>query len=552
MSRHRSSPPPTALPAWAALRRHAAAMRRRSLRGLFAADPDRFARFSLRLDDLLVDFSKQRITAETMDLLRDLARQAGVAERRAAQFAGEHVNVTEDRAALHMALRNAPDRPMAVDGRDVMPDVTQVLERMESFVAAVRDGAWRGAGGKLIADVVNIGIGGSDLGPAMAVQALAPFVDRERSFHFVSNIDDAALAPVLARCRPETTLFVVVSKTFTTQETLANARAARTWLTAALGEAAVARHFVAVSTNREGVADFGIDPANMFGFWDWVGGRYSLWSAVGLAIALAIGFARFREFLAGGHEMDEHFRTAPLEANLPATLALLDIWNGNFLGARAHAVLPYDQNLARLPAYLQQLVMESNGKGVTADGRPVDWATAPVLFGEPGTNGQHAFYQLLHQGTQAVPADFLAAAESLTPIGEHHALLLANCLAQSAALMKGRTAAEARAGLKAQGLSGPELESALPHRVFSGGRPSTTILYRRLDPRTLGRLIALYEHKVFVEGVVWRIDSFDQWGVELGKQLAKEILPPLKGEPAARLDSSTAGLIAYLREGARR
>jgi glucose-6-phosphate isomerase len=536
----------TTLPAWQALVRHFETVQSLNMRDLFAAEPQRFARFSLRLDDLLLDFSKNRMTGETFDLLVRLAGEAGVEERRAAMFEGARINSTENRAVLHVALRNRSERPILVDGKDVMPDVRRVLEQMRIFSEAVRSGAWRGASGQTITDVVNIGIGGSDLGPVMVTEALKPFAQEGLSSHFVSNVDASHIHQVLKRCRPETTLFIIASKTFTTQETLANAQTARAWTVAALGEDAVARHFVALSTNREAVAAFGIDTDNMFAFWDWVGGRYSLWSAIGLSIAISIGFSRFEDLLTGAFDMDEHFRTAPLAANMPVVLALLGIWYIDFFGAITHAVLPYDQYLHRFPAYLQQADMESNGKSVTREGTPVDYQTGPVLFGEAGTNGQHAFYQLIHQGTRLVPADFLAAARSQNPIGDHQSLLLSNFFAQTEALMTGKSADVVRGELSRQGLSGDALEAAIPHRVFSGNRPTNSLLYAELTPRTLGRLIALYEHKIFVQGVIWQINSFDQWGVELGKQLAKVILPELAGpSPVTGHDGSTNGLIGH-------
>jgi len=539
---------PTLLPAWGKLAERARTVGQIPMRTLFAEDSGRFFAYSLRLGDLLVDYSKQRIDWETLGLLIELAREAGVETARDAMFAGERINVTEDRAVLHVALRNQSDRPMLVDGVDVMPEVRAVLARMKTFSDQVRSGAWRGATGKPIATVINIGIGGSDLGPVMVTEALTPYRSRDLAVRFISNVDGSQAAEVLRLCDPETTLVIVASKTFTTQETLANAHTVRAWLVAALGEEAVARHFVALSTNAPAVAAFGIDPANMFEFWDWVGGRYSLWSAIGLSIAVAVGFERFEELLAGAFEMDEHFRTAPLAANLPVLLALIGVWNNNFLGAQALAVLPYDQYLHRLPAYLQQLDMESNGKGTARDGARATWQTGPILFGEAGTNGQHAFYQLIHQGTRLIACDFLVAAETHNPQGDHHRLLLSNVLAQAEALMRGKTEAEARADLEAAGLSGAALEALVPHRVFPGNRPSTTLLYRRLDPRTLGKLIALYEHKVFVQGVLWDVYSFDQWGVELGKVLAKAILPELTGErPVGGHDSSTTGLIRAVR-----
>ncbi len=536
----------TELPAWQALTRHHAVMQDRQMRDLFAADAERFQRFSLRLGDFLLDYSKNRVTAETMRLLVQLAHEAGVETWRERMFSGQRINNTENRAVLHVALRNRADRPILVDGQDVMPEVNRVLAQMRAFSEAVRGGAWRGATGHTVTDVVNIGIGGSDLGPLMASEALEPFHQEGLASHFVSNVDGSHIHQVLQRCRPERTLFIVASKTFTTQETLANAQTARGWIVGALGEAAVARHFVALSTNGPAVTAFGIDPANMFAFWDWVGGRYSLWSAIGLSVAIAIGFERFEQMLAGAFAMDEHFRTAPLEANMPVILALLGIWYIDFFGAAAHAVLPYDQYLHRFPAYLQQADMESNGKSVTRDGRPVDYATGPVLFGEAGTNGQHAFYQLIHQGTRLVPADFIAAARSQNPVGDHHLLLLSNFFAQTEELMLGKSAEAVATELSRQGLSGAALAAAIPHRVFAGNRPTNSLLYPELDPFTLGRLIALYEHKIFVQGVVWQVNSFDQWGVELGKQLAKAILPELPGPaPVAAHDASTNGLINH-------
>jgi glucose-6-phosphate isomerase len=535
--------------AWRALERHAEAMAGVHLRELFAADPDRFARFSRREGDLLLDYSKNRVTEETIGLLLDLAREGELEAWRARMFAGDRINTTENRAVLHVALRNRTNRPIVVDGRDVMADVNAVLAKMREFSEQVRGGAWRGHTGEAVSDVVNIGIGGSDLGPLMVCEALRPYQRPDLRPHFVSNVDGADLLDTLAGLDPARTLFVVASKTFTTQETMTNAASARLWLVERLGdETAIAKHFVAVSTNAEAVAAFGIDRANMFAFWDWVGGRYSLWSAIGLPIALAVGFERFEELLAGGHAMDEHFRTAPLERNMPVILGLLGIWYRDFVGACSHAVLPYDQHLHRLPAYLQQADMESNGKSTRRDGQRVDYATGPIIWGEAGTNGQHAFYQLIHQGTELIPADFMAAAESLTPLGDHHDKLLANFFAQTEALAFGKTAEEVRAELEADGLAGAALEALLPHKVFEGNRPTSSILYRRLDPATLGKLIALYEHKIFTQGVLWGINSFDQWGVELGKQLAKVILPQLAGsEPIGSHDSSTNGLINHMK-----
>jgi glucose-6-phosphate isomerase len=533
---------PTQLPAWRALEAHARSLAPEQMRDMFARDPGRFDAFSLRLDDLLFDYSKNRIAHETMALLTDLARQSGIEEWRGRMFSGEAVNSTERRAVLHVALRNRSNRPIMVNGHDVMPDVNAVLAKMKDFSARVRSGEWTGATGKPIATVVNIGIGGSDLGPVMVSEALKPYHQPGLAVRFVSNVDGTHVAETLKLCDPETTLFIIASKTFTTQETIANATTAKQWLVAALGAAAVPKHFVALSTNEAKVHEFGIDTANMFEFWDWVGGRYSLWSAIGLSIAVAIGFDRFEELLAGAHAMDEHFRTAPLGANMPVVLALLGLWYNNFLGAQAYAVLPYDQYLHRLPAYLQQLDMESNGKGTARDGTPVTWQTGPIVFGEPGTNGQHAFYQLIHQGTKPIPCDFLASATTHNPVGEHHLMLLANFLAQPEALMRGKSLDEVKA--EVPGLT--DAEAA--HRVFTGNRPTNTLLYKTLDPRTLGMIVALYEHKVFVQGVLWDVNSFDQWGVELGKQLAKKILPELTAPgPVAAHDASTNGLIAAIK-----
>ncbi|MGF1474675.1 MAG: glucose-6-phosphate isomerase [Geminicoccaceae bacterium] len=531
--------------AWTALNDHRALTGGHNLRELFAAHPDRFAAFSFQAEGLLVDFSKQRSTGETVSLLLDLARQAELERWRDAMFEGQKINVTEDRAVLHTALRNRGNEPVTVDGQDVMPAVNQILERMSDFVGRVRSGSWKSHSGETITDIVNIGIGGSDLGPLMVTEALKPDQRADLRLHFVSNVDGAHLVHTLARLDPARTLFVIASKTFTTQETMTNATSARNWLIEALGsDADVAKHFVAVSTNAEAVTAFGIDEQNMFGFWDWVGGRYSLWSAIGLPIALAVGFELFEELLDGAHRMDQHFREQPLETNLPVLMGLIGIWNRNFLGASNVAVLPYEQNLSRFAAYLQQGDMESNGKTIRRDGQRVDYDTGPIIWGEPGTNGQHAFYQLIHQGTELVPADFLAAAVSRTPLGDHHDKLLANVLAQAEALAFGKTETEARAELGVEGLSGDALEALLPHKLFEGNRPSTTILYRHLDAATLGKLIALYEHKIFVQGIIWNINSYDQWGVELGKQLAKRILPELAGGgQISSHDSSTNGLI---------
>ena len=534
----------TDLKAWKDLEKNYAAIRGETMRDMFAADPNRFEEFSISLDSLLLDYSKNRINGETMKLLIDLAKEAGLEKARDAMFSGEKINTTENRAVLHTALRNRSDRPVYVDGKDVMPQIKAVLEKMKTFSTAVRDGQWKGATGKAMTDVVNIGIGGSDLGPVMVVEALKHYQKKGLNTHFVSNVDGTHIVETLKDLNPETTLFIVASKTFTTQETLTNAKTARDWLAAALGEDAVAKHFVALSTNTEEVKKFGIDPANMFEFWDWVGGRYSLWSAIGLSIAIAVGYDNFVELLTGGFEMDEHFRNAPLEKNIPVILGVLGVWYHNFFGAEAYAVLPYDQYLHRLPAYLQQADMESNGKGVSKDGKPVSYTTGPILFGEPGTNGQHSFYQLIHQGTHLIPCDFIVPAVSLNETGDHHPILLSNVFAQAEALMKGKTAAEVRAEFEAQGADEEKIQKLLNHKIFSGNRPSNVILVEKITPKTLGRLIAMYEHKIFVQGVIWNVNSYDQWGVELGKQLAKKILPEIQSAATATgHDSSTNGLI---------
>jgi glucose-6-phosphate isomerase len=534
--------------AWRALQAHSAAMGERHLRELFAQDPDRFSRFSLHLGDLLLDYSKHRITEDTMELLFDLARWVDLEGWRDRMFAGQKINSTENRAVLHVALRNRSGRPILVDGTDVVPGIETVLEKMRLFSERVRGGSWRGATGETITDVVNIGIGGSDLGPVMVCEALKPYQRPDLRPHFVSNVDGAHLTHTLAGLDPARTLFIVASKTFTTQETMTNAASARAWLTATLGEDAVAQHFVAVSTNATEVGRFGIDTANMFEFWDWVGGRYSLWSAVGLPVVLAVGFERFRELLEGAHEMDEHFRSTPLDQNMPIVMGLLGVWYRNFLGSSTLALLPYDQHLSRFAAYFQQGDMESNGKSVRRDGSRADYATGPVIWGEPGTNGQHAFFQLLHQGTELIPSDFLAAAQSQTPLGDHHNKLLANFLAQTEALAFGKTESEVRDELAKKGMSGAALEALLPHKVFEGNRPTTSLLYRKLTPYRLGSLIALYEHKIFVQGIIWGINSYDQWGVELGKELASRILPELQSdETVPDHDSSTNGLINHVK-----
>ncbi|WP_404926081.1 glucose-6-phosphate isomerase [Mesorhizobium sp. ORM16] len=530
----------------AALRDHRAAAAG-DMRQAFAADPQRFKTFSASDGDLLLDWSKCAVDARTMDLLENLADAADLEGRRAAMFAGKKINVTEGRAVLHTALRNLTGKGIVLDGQDVKAEVIAVLDAMGAFADAVRSGKATGATGKKITDIVNIGIGGSDLGPAMATLALAPYHDGPRA-HYVSNIDGAHIHDTLKGLSAESTLFIVASKTFTTVETMTNAQTARDWVQKALGKEAIGKHFAAVSTALDLVAKFGIEPDRVFGFWDWVGGRYSVWGAIGLPVMIAIGPRDFRAFLDGAHEMDEHFRTAPLAKNLPVLLGLVGWWHRVVCKYPARAVIPYDQRLSRLPAYLQQLDMESNGKSVTLDGGPVATPTGPLVWGEPGTNGQHAFFQLLHQGTDFIPVEFLAAANGHEPeLKHHHDLLLANCLAQSEAFMRGRTLEEARAQMLSKGMKPADVDRIAPHRVFSGNRPSVTILYRKLDPRTLGRLIALYEHRVFVEGTLFDINSFDQWGVELGKELATGLLPVVEGkESAAKRDASTAGLVEHI------
>ncbi|PDT41938.1 MULTISPECIES: glucose-6-phosphate isomerase [Sinorhizobium] len=522
------------------------------IRAAFAADPKRFSRFSTRLGDLLLDYSKCAVNDRILDGLEALAKAARVEEKRDAMFRGDIINITEERAVLHTALRNRSNRPVLVAGKNVMPDVNAVLDAMGAFAGDVRSGALKGATGKKITDVVNIGIGGSDLGPVMATLALAPFHDGPR-LHFVSNVDGAHIADTLKLLDPETSLFIVASKTFTTIETMTNAATARAFIAGKLGEAAVGHHFAAVSTALDKVAAFGIDAARVFGFWDWVGGRYSIWSAIGLPLMIAVGSENFGRFLDGGHAIDEHFRSAPPRENIPMLLGLIGFYHRNVLGYPSRAILPYDQRLSRFPAYLQQLDMESNGKAVTLDSTPVEFATGPVVWGEPGTNGQHAFYQLIHQGTDIIPAEFMIAANGHEKDLRHqHQLLIANCLAQSEALMKGRTLAEAKAQLTSKGMDEAKADRIAPHRVFTGNRPSLTFVYDQLDPFALGRLIALYEHRVFVEGALFNINSFDQWGVELGKELATGLLPVVEGrESAEGHDSSTAGLVAALLQAAR-
>jgi glucose-6-phosphate isomerase len=531
------------LKAWNALKTHYEQVHSLRLRDLFAADPKRGEQFSLDALGLFFDYSKNRITDETIKLLIELARESGLQSRIDAMFRGDKINFTEQRAVLHVALRAPKGTSIVVDGQDVVPEVHAVLDRMAAFSDRIRSGEWKGHTGKRIRNVINIGIGGSDLGPVMAYEALRHYSDREMTFRFVSNVDGTDFAEAVIDLDPEETLFIISSKTFTTLETITNAQSARAWSVMGLGgdEASVAKHFVAVSTNAAGVGKFGIDTANMFGFWDWVGGRYSMDSAIGLATMLAIGPDHFRDMLNGFHQMDEHFRTTPFERNLPVLLGLLGLWYTDFFGSQTVAVLPYEQYLKRFPAYLQQLTMESNGKHVTIAGSSVDYATGPIYWGEPGTNGQHSFYQLIHQGTRLIPCDFIGFGNSLNPLGPHHDMLLANVFAQSEALAFGKTPEQ----VKAEGTP----DWLVPHRVFEGNRPSNTILADRLTPEVLGKLVALYEHSVFTQGIVWQINSFDQWGVELGKVLAQKIIPELANEtePALEHDSSTNNLIRRYR-----
>jgi len=549
---------PTELQAWQELREHADALAEAQtgaqLRDWFEADPERFQRFSRRFDGLLLDFSKNRIQPQTLEMLLELAHQAQVPEGIAALFEGAIVNTSEQRPALHTALRNRADRSLEFEPGNtklkVMPQVNQVLEQMRLFAGKIRNQTWLGYTGKPIRTIVNIGIGGSDMGPRLVCQALKPFGDPTLTVHFMSSVDGAHVHPILTACDPETTLFIVASKTFTTPETMANANTARDWLLAALGsDSAIARHFVAVSANQRAVEAFGIEPSHMFAFWDWVVGRYSVWSAIGLTAAIYIGFDHFSALLEGAHAMDEHFRSAPLQDNLPVLLALMGIWNSNFEGAESHVLLVYDDYLRALPNYLQQLEMESSGKSVSLAGETIDWRTGPAVWGGLGNNAQHAFFQFLYQGAQRYSADFIASVETPDPLGQHHTMLLANCLAHSAALMKGYTEAEARAVLAEQGLDEAEQARLAPHLTYVGNRPSNTLLYRRLTPRTLGSLLALYEHKTFVQGLIWDVNPFDQWGVEASKSFVKALLPEVQGrQPIGEHDSSTRGLLAYCRE----
>lgn len=537
------------MPEWHALRQHADRIGEFPMSDWFEQDAARVNRFSLRQDNWLLDYSRNRVDTQAMEMLRALARACDLEQWIERTFAGERINVTENRAVLHSALRNRGDKAVWVDGHDVMPGVRAVLDKMRRFVTMVHQGEWRGSTGEPIRDVVNIGIGGSDLGPLMVTEALRAYRKRNLRLHFVSNVDAAHLAETIVDLDPASTLFIVASKTFTTQETMANAHAAKRWLCSGLGDQTrVERHFVALSTNATAVAEFGIDTDNMFEFWDWVGGRYSLWSAIGLSIALAQGFEQFDSLLDGAYAMDRHFREANFDRNIPVTLALLGIWYSNFLGAETHAIIPYAQNLHRLPAYLQQADMESNGKSTSRDGEPIDWPSGPIIWGEPGTNGQHAFFQLLHQGSRLVPVDFIVAANSPYPDQAQHDMLLANCLAQSAALMHGKTAGEARAEMVAAGVAEVEADRLAAHKTYPGNRPSNTLLVDEFDAFALGGLISMYEHKIFCQGIIWQVCSFDQWGVELGKQMANGLLPRLRDQAADGIvDGSTLALLSEIK-----
>ncbi|MCI7480083.1 MAG: glucose-6-phosphate isomerase [[Pasteurella] aerogenes] len=536
---------PSQTSAWKALEQHQAAFADTTIQQLFAQDTERFAKYSLTFNnEILVDFSKNKINQETLTLLRQLATECDLDSAIDAMFSGEKINRTENRAVLHTALRNRSNTPVLVDGKDVMPEVNAVLNKMQAFCERVISGEWKGYTGKAITDVINIGIGGSDLGPYMVTEALRPYKNH-LTMHFVSNVDGTHIAETLKKVNPETTLILVASKTFTTQETMTNAHSAREWfLASAKDEAHVAKHFAALSTNAKEVEKFGIDTANMFEFWDWVGGRYSLWSAIGLSIALSVGFDNFVELLRGAHEMDKHFRHTPIEQNIPATLALVGLWNTNFLGAQTEAILPYDQYLHRFAAYFQQGNMESNGKYVGRDGKVVNYQTGPIIWGEPGTNGQHAFYQLIHQGTTLIPCDFIAPAQSHNPLGDHHSKLLSNFFAQTEALAFGKSKEEVEAEFVKAGKTLEQVKEIVPFKVFTGNKPTNSILVQKITPFSLGALIAMYEHKIFVQGVIFNIYSFDQWGVELGKQLANRILPELaQADKVSSHDSSTNGLI---------
>ncbi len=531
--------------AWKKLHSHFEAIKDKTMVEMFADDPQRFEKFSIQFEDILLDYSKNRITEETLANLITLAEETGLKDGIKSMFSGDKINETEGRAVLHVALRNRTNTSIMVDGDDVMPEVNDVLNQMKSFCDDLLSGSWKGYTGKAITDIVNIGIGGSDLGPVMVTEALKPYW-KNITPHFVSNVDGSHIAEILKKVNPETTLFIIASKTFTTQETMTNAFTARGWFLEKVGgdKGQVSKHFAAVSTNAEAVSEFGIDTANMFRFWNWVGGRYSLWSAIGLPIACTIGFDNFVELLEGAHAMDNHFKEADFDKNIPVLLALIGLWYNNFYGAETEAILPYDQYLHRFAAYFQQGNMESNGKYVDRDGNEVDYQTGPIVWGEPGTNGQHAFYQLIHQGTKLIPCDFIAPAQSHNPIGDHHPKLLSNFFAQTEAMMKGKTANEVTAELKASGLNDEEVKALLPFKIFKGNIPTNSFLVKKVTPRVLGSLVAMYEHKIFAQGVIWNIFSFDQWGVELGKQLAKSILPELDGDTAVSShDSSTNGLI---------
>ena len=537
----------TDLSSWNKLYKHFCSIKDVEIKSLFPQNTNRFNEFSVQFNDILLDYSKNRLNKDTMTLLIDLAKECGVKDGIKAMFKGDVINNTEKRPVLHVALRNRSTKPVLVDGVDVMPEINKVLGKMKSFTNRVRSGEWKGYSGKAITDVVNIGIGGSDLGPYMVTEALKPYAKSGLAVHFVSNIDGTHITETLKKVNPETTLFIVASKTFTTIETLTNANSAKSWfLKSAVNSKYVAKHFVALSTNSKLVTEFGIDPENMFEFWDWVGGRYSLWSAIGLSIALSVGFENFEELLQGAHEMDNHFESADLEENIPVILGLIGVWYNNFFEADSYAILPYDQYLHRFAAYFQQGDMESNGKSVTKNGERVNYSTGPIVWGEPGTNGQHAFYQLIHQGTKLIPCDFIAPVNSHNPTGDHHQILLSNFFAQTEALMKGKTEKEAKVELEAAGLNQEVISSLLPHKVFSGNRPTNSIMVKELTPKVLGSLIAMYEHKIYVQSLIWNINAFDQWGVELGKQLAKEILPELKNDKEVLgHDGSTNGLINF-------
>ncbi len=541
---------PTETQSWNRLIGHFKEMKDTHMKDLFAGDPERFNKYTIRFNDILVDYSKNVITDETLKLLSGLIEEIGLRDAIDKMFSGDRINETEDRAALHIALRNRGNTPIYVNGKNVMPEINAVLNKIKGFSDKIISGEWRGFTNKKITDIVNIGIGGSDLGPVMVTECLRPYAKDDLAVHFVSNVDGTHITEILKRLNPETTLFLIASKTFTTQETMTNAFSAREWfLKFAKDQTRVPKHFVAISTNTKKVEEFGIDKDNMFIFWDWVGGRYSLWSAIGLSIACYIGYENFTELLQGAFEMDNHFRDTPFEKNIPVILSLIGIWYNNFFGAQTEAILPYDQYMHRFPAYFQQGNMESNGKFVDRNGKKVNYQTGPVIWGEPGTNGQHAFYQLIHQGTKMIPADFLAPVISHNQIGKHHNILLSNFFAQTEALLNGKTREEVIEELKNDGKSDDEIEKLYPHKVFEGNRPTNSILFRKLTPRVLGSLIAMYEHKIFVQGVVWNIFSFDQWGVELGKQLAKKILPELKDDkPVESHDSSTNGLINAFKE----